>query len=127
MDSRTLPRLGGGLRHSHAGGLACCRLSRVPAIIATIVLGFALPTLSLPGLGFGNGPGGSGPLQLTDPTLDLRRNLNQPEDRDVIQYQTTAPGGVYLRLASLPQLNADGWSNVQIRLNTGSPYQPSRV
>ncbi|HET9304067.1 MAG TPA: transglutaminaseTgpA domain-containing protein, partial [Propionibacteriaceae bacterium] len=41
----------------------------VPAIIATIVLGFALPTLSLPGFGFGNGPGGSGPLQLTDPTL----------------------------------------------------------
>jgi transglutaminase-like putative cysteine protease len=91
----------------------------VPAIIATIVLGFALPTLSLPGLGFGNGPGGSGPLQLTDPTLDLRRNLNQPEDRDVIEYQTTTPGGVYLRLASLPQLNANGWSNVQIRLNNG--------
>ena len=82
----------------------------VSAIIATIVLGFALPTLSLPGMGFGNGPGGNGPLQLTDPTLDLRRNLNQPEDRDVIQYQTTAPGGVYLRLASLPQLSADGWS-----------------
>ncbi|HET8916137.1 MAG TPA: DUF3488 domain-containing protein, partial [Propionibacteriaceae bacterium] len=91
----------------------------VSAIIATIVLGFALPTLSLPGMGFGNGPGGSGPLQLTDPTLDLRRNLNQPEDRDVIRYQTTAPGGVYLRLASLPQLSADGWSNVQIRLNSG--------
>jgi transglutaminase-like putative cysteine protease len=91
----------------------------VLAIIATVVLGFALPTLSLPGLGFGNGPGGSGPLQLTDPTLDLRRNLNQPEDRDVIRYQTTAQGGVYLRLASLPQLNADGWSNVQIRLNNG--------
>ena len=51
--------------------------------------------------------------------MDLRRNLNQPEDRDVIQYQTTAPGGVYLRLASLPQLNANGWSNVQIRLNSG--------
>jgi transglutaminase-like putative cysteine protease len=90
-----------------------------PAIIATIVLGFALPTLSLPGIGFGSGPGGSGPLQLTDPTLDLRRNLNQPEDREVIQYQTNASGGVYLRLASLPQLSANGWSNVQIRLNSG--------
>ena len=91
----------------------------VLAIIATIVFGFALPTLSLPGLGFGNGPGGTGPLQLTDPTLDLRRNLNQPEDRDVIRYETSAPGGVYLRLASLPQFNANGWSNVQIRLNSG--------
>ena len=91
----------------------------IPAILATIVLGFVLPTLSLPGIGFGNGPGGNGPLQLTDPTLDLRRNLNQPEDREVIQYQTTGPGGVYLRLASLPQLSANGWSNVQIRLNNG--------
>ncbi|HEY6681380.1 MAG TPA: DUF3488 and transglutaminase-like domain-containing protein [Propionibacteriaceae bacterium] len=90
-----------------------------PAIIATIVLGFALPTLYLPGIGFGSGPGGSGPLQLTDPTLDLRRNLNQPEDRPVIEYRTTAPGGVYLRLASLPQFNANGWSNVQIQLNKG--------
>jgi transglutaminase-like putative cysteine protease len=91
----------------------------IPAILATIVFGFALPTLSLPGLGFGNGPGGSGPLQLTDPTLDLRRNLNQPEDRDVIVYRTDAPGGLYLRLASLPQLSANGWSNVQIRLSSG--------
>jgi transglutaminase-like putative cysteine protease len=91
----------------------------IPAILATIVLGFALPTLSLPGIGFGNGPGGNGPLQLTDPTLDLRRNLNQPEDREVIQYETTGPGGVYLRLASLPQLSANGWSNVEIRLNNG--------
>ncbi len=100
----------------------------VPAMIATIVLGFALPTLSVPGLGFGNGPGGRGPLQLTDPTLDLRRNLNQPEDRDVIEYQTTGAGGVYLRLASLPQLNADGWSNVEIQLNSGRslPTIPGR-
>jgi transglutaminase-like putative cysteine protease len=90
-----------------------------PAIISAMVLGFALPTLSLPGIGFGSGPGGSGPLQLTDPTLDLRRNLNQPEDRAVIEYRTTAPGGVYLRLASLPQFNGNGWSNVQIRLNSG--------
>src|SRR6188472_3620567 len=91
----------------------------VPAIIATLIFGFALPTLYLPGIGFGNGPGGNGPLQLTDPTLDLRRNLNQPEDRPVIQYRTTDSGGVYLRLASLPQFNANGWGNVPIQLIRG--------
>jgi transglutaminase-like putative cysteine protease len=91
----------------------------VPALIGTLVLGVLLPTLSLPGFGFGNGPGGNGPLQLTDPSLDLRRNLNQPQDKEVIDYQTDAPGGLYLRLASLPQFNGQGWSNVQIRLNTG--------
>ena len=92
----------------------------VPAVLVTILLGVALPTLSLPGFGFGSGPGGNGPLQLTDPTLDLRRNLNQPDDRTVIEYQTDSPGGVYLRMASLPQLSAAGWGNVQIRLNSGS-------
>jgi transglutaminase-like putative cysteine protease len=91
----------------------------VPALLAAILLGVALPTLSLPGFGFGSG-GGNGPLQLTDPTLDLRRNLTQPEDRVVIQYQSQTPGGVYLRMASLPLLTAAGWSNVEIRLRDGN-------
>jgi transglutaminase-like putative cysteine protease len=92
----------------------------IPALVGTLLLGSLLPTLSLPGFGFGNGVGGNGPLQLTDPALDLRRNLNQPQDQEVITYQTNRRDGVYLRLASLPRLDADGWNNVQIRLNTGS-------
>ncbi|GAA1437611.1 DUF3488 and transglutaminase-like domain-containing protein [Microlunatus lacustris] len=96
----------------------------IPALVGTLVLGGLLPTLTLPGFGFGSGAGGNGPLQLTDPALDLRRNLNQPQDQEVIDYQTSEPGGVYLRLASLPQFDADGWSNVQIRLNTGNQLPP---
>jgi hypothetical protein len=92
----------------------------IPALIGTLVLAALVPTLSLSGLGIGNGPGGDGPLQLTDPSLDLRRNLNQPQDKEVIDYRTNAPGGLYLRLASLPQFNSSGWSNVQIRLNAGN-------
>ncbi len=90
-----------------------------PALVGTLVLGVALPTLALPGFGFGNGPGGGGRLQLTDPTLDLRRNLNQPSDAVVIQYQTDQPGGMYLRMASLPELNASGWRNVPMQLSSG--------
>jgi transglutaminase-like putative cysteine protease len=92
----------------------------IPALVAVLILGVALPTLSLPGFGFGNGPGSGGPLQLTDPTLDLRRNLTQPNDREVIEYQTNLPGGVYLRLTSLPQFSSTGWTSVQIRLSSGS-------
>jgi len=92
----------------------------IPALLAVLVLGLALPTLSLPGFGIGNGPGNGGPLQLTDPTLDLRRNLTQPNDRQVIEYQTNVPGGVYLRLTSLPQFGATGWTSVQIKLSSGS-------
>ena len=90
-----------------------------PAVVLTVALGILMPTLLIPGFGFGSGAGGNGPLQLTDPTLDLRRNLNQPDDRTVIEYTTDQPGGLYLRMASLPQLSAAGWGNVQIRLNTG--------
>lgn len=89
-----------------------------PALVAAIVLGVALPTLALPGLGIGNGSG-SGPLQLTDPTLDLRRNLTQPRDRVVIEYQSSSPGGVYLRMASLPRFSEAGWSSVKIDLESG--------
>lgn len=91
----------------------------VPTLLATLVLGTALPTLSLPGLGIGGGSGG-GTLQLTDPTLDLRRNLNQAEDTVVIRYTTDKPGGLYLRMASLPQFDAGGWRNVQMRLDAGT-------
>ncbi|SDS08364.1 Transglutaminase-like superfamily protein [Friedmanniella luteola] len=92
----------------------------VPALVGTLLLGGLLPTLSLPGFGFGSGTGGNGPLQLTDPALDLRRNLNQPQDQEVITYQTSESSGVYLRLASLPQFDAGGWSSVPIRLNSGT-------
>ena len=92
----------------------------IPAVVGTLVLSAIAPTFNLSGFGFGNGPGGNGPLQLTDPSLDLRRNLNQPQDKEVIDYRTTTPGGTYLRLASLPQFNSSGWSNVQIRLNNGA-------
>jgi transglutaminase-like putative cysteine protease len=92
----------------------------IPALVSVLVLGLALPTLTLSGFGFGNGPGNGGPLQLTDPTLDLRRNLTQPNNREVIEYQTNIPGGVYLRLTSLPQFGSTGWTSVQIRLSSGT-------
>jgi transglutaminase-like putative cysteine protease len=90
-----------------------------PALVLTLLLGMLLPTFSLSGVGFGTGSGGNGPLQLADPTLDLRRNLNQPEDRKVISYTTDRPGGLYLRMASLPLFNANGWSNVPMELRSG--------
>ena len=93
----------------------------VPALVAAIVLGVALPTLSLPGFGFGSGAGG-GPLQLTDPTLDLRRNLNQARRPVVIEYQTEAPGrGVPADGLAAPSSTPAGWSNVRDRPELGQP------
>ncbi len=99
----------------------------VPALVGTLLLGALLPMPALSGFGLGVGAGGgaNGPLQLTDPSLDLRRNLHQPQDQEVIEYETSESDGVYLRLASLPQFDAGGWSNVQIRLNSGSGLPPA--
>lgn len=91
-----------------------------PAVVLALVLGVLLPTITLPGIGIGNGFRGNGPLQLTDPSLDLKRNLNQPTNRVVFRYTTDQPGGVYLRMAALPQFSAAGFGNTQIRLNSGS-------
>ena len=91
----------------------------IPTLVSTLVLGSLIPTLSLSGMGVGSGVGGNGPLQLGDPTLDLRRNLNQPQDKRVISYSSDKPGGLYLRLASLPLFNASGWGNVPMQLDPG--------
>jgi transglutaminase-like putative cysteine protease len=91
----------------------------VPALVLTLVFGMLLPTFSLSGLGIGNGTRGGGPLQLSDPTLDLRRNLTQPQDKKVISYTTDQPGGLYLRLASLPLFSSSGWGNVPMQLEPG--------
>lgn len=91
-----------------------------PALVVTAVLGLILPTLALPGIGIGRGGTGNAQLRLTDPTLDLRRNLNQAEDTVVIRYRSDRPGGLHLRMASLPIFDAGGWRNVDMRLEGGT-------
>ncbi|HET9647167.1 MAG TPA: DUF3488 and transglutaminase-like domain-containing protein [Microlunatus sp.] len=91
-----------------------------PAVLGSVLLAMVLPLLVIPGGSFGSGVGGGGPLQLADPTLDLRRNLHQPRDAEVIRYQTSEANGEYLRMASLPRFSAAGWGNVQMRLTDGT-------
>lgn len=107
----------------------------LPTLAATLVLGLVVPTIPLEGFGFGRGSGQGGPLELTDPTLDLRRNLNQPEDREVITYRTSDDEGSYLRMASLSVFGNGGWTQSQTQLVPGKELgaipgvepEPSRV
>ncbi|OYN89822.1 transglutaminase family protein [Parenemella sanctibonifatiensis] len=91
----------------------------VPAIALSLVMGMIIPAIS-PLMWGGSRPTGDQPIQLTDPSLDLRRNLNQPDDVPVLRYTTDQPGGVYLRMASLPAFDARGWQNVGIQLRSGN-------
>ena len=91
----------------------------VPAVVLTLIFGLIVPTISLSGLGIGTGTGGNGPIQLSDPTLDLKRNLTQPRDRPVLSYKTTNNQGQYLRLASLPAFSRAGWQNAETPIQSG--------
>lgn len=116
-----------GLSHDSADGMGTATpvvwraagYIAVPALVLAVALGIVMPTLSIPGWGLGSGQGNSGPLELADPTLDLRRNLNQPSDRTVVTYRTDSPGGVYLRMASLPQFTDAGWQIAPMQIDTG--------
>ncbi len=103
------------------GSRGIWRLSVVvaaPTLVAAIILGVMLPTLS-PTFFSSLRPNGTGPIQMVDPQLDLRKNLEQGTNRQVLSYTTNKPTGVYLRLATLPVLNANGWSQSQVTLKQG--------
>jgi len=99
----------------------------VPTLVLALLVGSVLPDLG--DLRFTSArPKGSGPLQMEDPTIELNKNLNQPVDRVVLTYRTDRPNGEYLRLASLPVLDSEGWKPTSVTLKTGTmPYPPGLV
>ncbi len=94
-------------------------LVAVPALVGAVLLGLMLPTFS-PTFVSSLRPNGSGPIEMADPQLDLRRNLQQPENRVVLTYTTNKPNGTYLRQATLPVLSAAGWQQSQVSLRQGA-------
>ncbi|MDN5725825.1 MAG: DUF3488 and transglutaminase-like domain-containing protein [Propionibacteriales bacterium] len=96
-------------------------LITIPAIALALVGWMAVPTTSVLDTGLGSGRGKDGPLQLSDPTLDLRRQLTRPDDLTILTYTTDRPTGSYLRLASLPKFDNRGWQNAPIDVLEGQP------
>lgn len=99
------------------GGTACL-------LAALLVAGLA--GVLTPGLDASRGAPftGSGPVQMGDPSLDLRRNLQQPVDRRVITYTSSRETGSYLRMTSLPGFDATGFHLNAIDLFSGSLPSP---
>jgi transglutaminase-like putative cysteine protease len=90
-----------------------------PALVFALIGSAALPTLAVGSWGFGEGSGSGGPLRLSDPTLDLKRNLTLPQNKVVLTYRTNKPTGSYLRMASLPAFSQAGWQNAQTSIEQG--------
>lgn len=59
------------------------------------------------------------PIQMSDPSLDLKKNLVRGDDVPIIDYTTDGPGGVYLRLVSLPAFTDTGFHLTTAQVDTG--------
>ncbi|MFT3969284.1 MAG: transglutaminaseTgpA domain-containing protein [Micropruina sp.] len=100
-----------------AGGLACL----LAGMSVAVVVGLATPGVDTER---GTPFGGRGPIQMGDPSLDLRRNLQQPEDRRVLSYTTDTGSPAQLRLTALPVFDAGGFHLTSVKLDEGALPAP---
>ncbi|MFJ9419538.1 transglutaminaseTgpA domain-containing protein [Streptomyces sp. NPDC101227] len=103
-----------------AGGPALAPV-RTGRRIGALALGIALVVpAALPSLGGGligapaggSGPGGGGgTISAVNPLVSLQNSLNQPEDKEVLNYRTTASDtrDMYLRIVALDQFDGTAW------------------
>lgn len=64
-------------------------------------------------------PFGQDQLQMTNPALDLKRNLTQGSTAPILSYTTDQPTGAYLRLATLTVFDHNGFALDAVRVSTG--------
>lgn len=114
-------RPGGGPGFPAAAGgpaLAPVRTGRRIGALAlgiALVLPAALPSLGgglVGSAGGGRGPGGGGgTISAVNPLVSLQDSLNQPEDKEVLNYRTTAADtrDLYLRIVALDQFDGKTW------------------
>ncbi|MFE7132403.1 DUF3488 and DUF4129 domain-containing transglutaminase family protein [Streptomyces sp. NPDC057638] len=114
------PRTAMGGSGPRAGGspVAPVRTGRRIGAVAlgvALVVPAALPTLDgglLSGLGdSGEGSGGGGTISAVNPLVSIQDNLNQPENREVLLYRTSAKDTKdhYLRLLALDAFDGTTW------------------
>ncbi|MSS45840.1 transglutaminase domain-containing protein [Cutibacterium sp. WCA-380-WT-3A] len=84
-------------------------------ILATIAPVWGHIDLSRPGAN------PSAPVRMSDPTIDLRRNLHNTSTASIISYTTNAPDGEYLRTTSLPKMTDRGWGLIPVDLQRTAP------
>ncbi|KAA6224336.1 DUF4129 domain-containing protein [Streptomyces albofaciens JCM 4342] len=115
------PAFSGGQSYAGTAGGPAQAPVRTGRRIGALVLGVALVVPAvLPSLGggllgqavAGRGPGGGGgTISAVNPLVSLQNSLNQPEDRQVLNYRTTASDtrDMYLRIVALDQFDGTAW------------------
>ena len=103
--------VGGGAGLQSAGvrlGAAAVGLS---ATALAIVVPLAIPTLDVRLLDIGRGAGGGDGIEIENPMVDLRRDLNRGEDVPLLRLRTDDPDPSYLRISVLTRFTANEWSS----------------
>lgn len=81
----------------------------VAATALALVLPVFVPVLDLDIFGIGPGDG-DGDVEITNPTVDMRRDLEREEDEPWLRVTTDDPDLDYLRIATLQRFTGDLWS-----------------
>ncbi|MFF9480278.1 transglutaminaseTgpA domain-containing protein [Streptomyces sp. NPDC014733] len=99
------------------------------ALGVAVAVPAALPSLGTGLLGTGGPDAGSGggTISAVNPLVSLQNSLNQPEDKEVLNYRTTAGDtrDLYLRIVALDQFDGTAWKPSE-RTVTDVPEQLPR-
>ncbi len=81
------------------------------AVALAVAIPLALPALDLDLLGGGSGSGGNGDILVTNPMVDLRRDLRQVDDVPLVRVRTDDPDPAYLRISVLANFTENEWTS----------------
>lgn len=101
----------GGSTRRWAGATACVAVVTALALALTWAIARQLPEIRPTET--------RAPLQMSDPSLDLKRNLIQATDDVLLTYRTDQPSGTYLKLATLQRFTAEGFGLQDVRVASG--------
>ncbi|TVL90896.1 DUF3488 and transglutaminase-like domain-containing protein [Streptomyces sp. SAJ15] len=103
------------------GALALGIALAVPAMLPSLGGGL----LDRQGSGGGQGDGG-GTISAVNPLVSLQNSLNQPENREVLRYNTSslAPQDMYLRIVALDKFDGASWKPSERRVTEVPPTLP---
>lgn len=106
-------------RASRSAAFAASRLGTglTLAALAVIVSLVVAPLIPLGPKQPWNNAGSDGPIQLSDPTVQLNNDLRRPEDVPVLTYRPSDGKPTYLRTVALPNLTVDGARLMPMRLS----------
>lgn len=117
--------LSAGLAAGGGPALAPVRTGRRIGALAlglALALPVALPSIDgglLAARGTGEGPGSEGgTISAVNPLVSLQNSLNQPENRELLRYRTSAPSvqDLYLRIVALDRFDGASWRASERRI-----------